>query len=115
MVASRCRRIEGARIKGVGAFACDGHAAPQINEDKMKQVIKITMLAVGTMTAFASIPAQAQNQVCIPGRGCVRATQAAYNACFELSQARGVSEQSNRGERWFIYQCLKGRIAKGSQ
>ena len=31
MVASRCRRIEGARIKGVGAFACDGHAAPQIN------------------------------------------------------------------------------------
>jgi hypothetical protein len=83
----------------------------------MKQVIKITMLAVGTMTAFASIPAEAQNQVCIPGRGCVRATQAAYNACFELSQARGVSEQSNRGERWFIYQCLKGRIAKakGSQ
>ena len=86
----------------------------------MKQVIKITMVAVGTMAVFASIPAQAQNQqaqnqVCIPGRGCVRATQAAYNACFELSQARGVSEQSNRGERWFIYQCLKGRIAKGSQ
>jgi len=73
----------------------------------MKQVIKITMLAVGTMTA--------QNQVCIPGRGCVRATQAAYNACFELSQARGVSEQTNRAERWFIYQCLKGKIPKGSQ
>ena len=82
----------------------------------MKQVIKIAMLAVGTMTAFASLPAQAA-QVCIPGRGCARATQAAYNACFELSQARGVSEQSNRGERWFIYQCLKGRVtkAKGSQ
>jgi len=53
--------------------------------------------------------------VCIPGRGCVRATQAAYNACFELSQARGVSEQTNRAERWFIYQCLKGKIPKGSQ
>jgi hypothetical protein len=99
----------------VGAFGCDGHVVPQINEDKMKQIIKITMLAVGTMTAFASIPAQAQSQVCIPGRGCVRATQAAYNACFELSQARGVSEQMNRAERWFIYQCLKGKISKGSQ
>jgi len=88
----------------------------KLTEDKMKQVIKITMLAVGTMTAIASIPAQAaQNQVCIPGRGCVRATQAAYNACFELSQARGVSEQRNKAETWFIYQCLKSRIAKGSQ
>ena len=78
----------------------------------MKQVIKITVLAVGTMTAFASIPAQAQNQVCIPGRGCVRATQTAYNACFELSQARGVSEQRAKAETWFIYQCLKGKIPR---
>ena len=78
----------------------------------MKQVIKITMLAVGTMTAFASIPAQAQNQVCVPGRGCVRTTQAAYNACFELSQARGVSEQRAKAETWFIYQCLKGKIPR---
>jgi hypothetical protein len=79
----------------------------------MKQVIRITMLAVGTMTAFASIPAEAQQQqVCVPGRGCVRTTQAAYNACFELSQARGVSEQRSKAETWFIYQCLKGRIAK---
>ena len=81
----------------------------------MKQVIKITMLAVGTMTAFASIPAQAQNQVCIPGRGCVRTTQAAYNQCFELSQTRGVSAQRAKAETWFIYQCLKGTIPKGSQ
>lgn len=82
----------------------------------MKQVIKITMLAVGAMTAFVSIPAEAQrNQVCIPGRGCVRATQAAYNACFELSQARGVSEQRNKAETWFIYQCLKGKVSRGSQ
>ncbi len=77
----------------------------------MKQVIKLTMLAVGMMTAFASLPAQAA-QVCVPGRGCVRTTQAAYNSCFELSQARGVSEQMNRAERWFIYQCLKGRIPR---
>ena len=87
----------------------------KLMEHKMKQVIKLTILAVGAITAFASIPAEAQNQVCVPGRGCVRTTQAAYNACFELSQARGVSEQSNRGERWFIYQCLKGKIPKGSQ
>jgi hypothetical protein len=83
----------------------------------MKQVIKITMLAVGTMTVFASIPAQAQNQqaqnqVCVPGRGCVRTTQAAYNQCFELSQTRGVSEQRAKAETWFIYQCLKGRIPR---
>ena len=77
----------------------------------MKQVIKLTMLAVGIMTAFVSFPAQAA-QVCIPGRGCARATQAAYNSCFELSQARGVSEQMNRAERWFIYQCLKGKIPR---
>lgn len=82
----------------------------------MNQVIKITMLAIGATTAFASIPAQAQtSQVCVPGRGCVRATQAAYNACFELSQARGVSEQRAKAETWFIYQCLKGRISRGSQ
>lgn len=79
----------------------------------MKRVIKIAMLAVGTMTALASFPAQAQYQVCVPGVGCARATQAAYNSCFELSQARGESEQMNRAERWFIYQCLKGRIPRG--
>ena len=87
----------------------------------MKQIIKSTMLAVGTMTVFASFPAEAQysqtpyaqapsNQVCVPGRGCVRATQAAYNRCFELSQARGTSENLPRSENRFIYQCLKGRI-----
>ena len=77
----------------------------------MKQVIKLTMLAVGTMTAFASLPAQAA-QVCVPGRSCVRTTQAAYNQCFELSQARGVSEQRAKAETWFIYQCLKGKIPR---
>jgi hypothetical protein len=102
--------------KSVSAFgATDTHPC-KLTEDKMKQIITITMLAVGVMTAFTSIPVQAQrNQVCIPGRGCVRATQAAYNSCFELSQARGVSEQRNRAETWFIYQCLKGKIPRGSQ
>ena len=77
----------------------------------MKQIITLTMLAIGTMTAFTSFPAQAQNsQVCVPGRGCVRTTQAAYNRCFELSQARGTSENLPRSENRFIYQCLKGRI-----
>jgi hypothetical protein len=32
-------------------------AARQLTEEKMKQVIKLTMLAVGTMTAFVSLPA----------------------------------------------------------
>jgi len=83
----------------------------KLTEDKMKQVITLAMLGVGTMTAFASLPAAAQyNQVCVPGRGCVRTTQAAYNRCFELSQARGTSENLPRSENRFIYQCLKGRI-----
>jgi hypothetical protein len=86
-------------------------AARQLTEEKMKQVIKLTMLAIGTMTAFASLPAQAA-QVCVPGRGCVRTTQAAYNQCFELSQTRGVSEQRAKAETWFIYQCLKGTIPR---
>src|SRR5215475_10775062 len=83
-------------------------------EDQMKQVIKMTILACVMMPAFANAPARAQNQapneVCIPDLGCVRAEQAAYNRCFELSQKRGVSEQMSRAERWFIFQCLKGEI-----
>jgi len=72
------------------------------------------------MTVFASIPAQAQdqqaqNQVVYRAGGACATTQAAYNQCFELSQARGVSEQRAKAETWFIYQCLKGKIPKGSQ
>jgi len=40
----------------------------------------------------------------------VRTTQAAYNRCFELSQARGTSENLPRSENRFIYQCLKGQV-----
>jgi|GEM_PF-6178635 len=80
----------------------------------MKQVLKMTILAGVIMSVFANVPARAQNQpqnqVCIPDLGCVRAEQAAYNRCFELSQKRGVSEEMSRAERWFIYQCLKGEI-----
>ena len=77
----------------------------------MKQVTKLTLLATCTMTAFASFTAEAQySQVCVPGRGCVRTTQAAYNRCFELSQARGTSENLPRSENRFIYQCLRGQI-----
>jgi hypothetical protein len=43
----------------------------------MRQVIKMTILAGAIMPAFANVPAQAQNQaqneVCIPDLGCVRA------------------------------------------
>jgi hypothetical protein len=102
--AKAMRNSKKARLGRIRGPAIDGGK-------EMKQVIKLTMLAVGMMTAFASLPAQAA-QVCVPGRGCVRTTQAAYNSCFELSQARGVSEQMNRAERWFIYQCLKGRIPR---
>jgi hypothetical protein len=86
----------------------------ELREDEMKQVIKVAILASVIVPAFTNFPArgqnQAQNEVCIPDLGCVRAEQAAYNRCFELSQKRGVSEEMSRAERWFIYQCLKGEI-----
>jgi hypothetical protein len=90
----------------------------ELTEDQMKQVIKMAILAGAIVPTFADVPAgaqnqaqnQAQNEVCIPDLGCVRAEQAAYNRCFELSQKRGVSEEMSRAERWFIYQCLKGEI-----
>jgi hypothetical protein len=81
----------------------------------MHKVIPITMLAVGAVTAVSTVssPAQAQYQQCIKG-GCVPATQASYNACFNLALKRG--ESAAWGERrslnWFIYQCLAGRIPR---
>jgi hypothetical protein len=79
----------------------------------MHKAILITMLAVGAVSTVSS-PAQAQYQQCIKGRGCVPATQASYNACFNLALKRG--ESAAWGERrslnWFIYQCLAGRIPR---
>jgi hypothetical protein len=82
----------------------------------MRKAILITILAVGAVTAVwtVSSPAQGQYLQCIKGRGCVPATQASYNACFNLALARG--ESAAWGERrrldWFIYQCLAGRIPR---
>jgi hypothetical protein len=82
----------------------------------MRKAILITILAVGAVTAVwtASSPAQGQYLQCIKGRGCVPATQASYNACFNLALARG--ESAAWGERrrldWFIHQCLAGRIPR---
>jgi hypothetical protein len=82
----------------------------------MHKAILITTLAVGALTAVwtVSSPAQAQYLQCIKGRGCVPASEASYNACFNLALARG--ESAAWGERrrldWFIYQCLAGRIPR---
>ena len=80
----------------------------------MRKAILVTMLAVGAVTAVSTVssPAQAQYQQCIRGRGCVPATQASYNACYDLAIARGESPLSGRNKKldWFIYQCLAGRI-----
>ena len=85
----------------------------------MRQVIVMTMLAVGAVTAFLSFPAQAQYSVCIAGRGCAPATQASYNACYQLALRRGWTESDNverdlggRGLDFFIYQCLTGKIPR---
>ena len=85
----------------------------------MRQIIMTTLLAVGASTIFLSIPAPAQAQyaVCLPARGCVPATQASYNACYQLALRRGWNDSDNverdlggRALDAFIYQCLKGKI-----
>ena len=49
----------------------------------MRNVFLATILAVSTKAIFAPrLPAQAQDQQCIKGRGCVPASQRSYNACF---------------------------------
>jgi hypothetical protein len=82
----------------------------------MRMVILITMLAVGAVTAVSTVssPAQAQYLECIPGRGCVPATQESYNACFQLALARGltVTVGDYRNLNSFIYQCLAGKIPR---
>jgi len=87
----------------------------------MRQVIMTTMLAVGAMTGFLSVsaPAQAQYAVCLAARGCVPATQASYNACYQLALRRGWNDSDNverdlggRALDAFIYQCLQGKIPR---
>jgi hypothetical protein len=81
------------------------------------QKAMMVMLAVGTATAFSSIPVQAEYAVCIAGRGCVPATQASYNACYQLALQRGWnqsdnSEKAGRNLDWFIMQCLAGKVPR---
>jgi hypothetical protein len=85
----------------------------------MRQAIIMAMLATGVVTAFLSLPAQAQYAVCIPARGCAPATQASYNACYQLALRRGWRDSDNvekdiggRALDFFIYQCLLGRIPR---
>jgi len=85
----------------------------------MRQVIVMAMLAIGAATALLSVPAQAQYAVCIPARGCAPATQASYNACYQLALRRGWNESDNvtrdlggRGLDFFVYQCLLGKIPR---
>lgn len=77
----------------------------------MRQVILMTMLAAGALTASPSV---AQYSHCIAGYGCVPATQESYNACFQLALRRGltVTVGDRRNLDWFIYQCLAGRIPR---
>jgi hypothetical protein len=88
-------------------------------EDNMRQVITTTMLIVGAVITLLSFPAQAQYAVCIPARGCAPATQASYNACYQLALRRGWNESDNvardiggRALDFFIYQCLLGKIPR---
>jgi len=85
----------------------------------MRRVIMITILVIGAVTIFPSLPAQAQYAVCMPARGCVPATQASYNACYQLALRRGWSESDNsekdlagRGLDRFVFLCLRGQIPR---
>jgi hypothetical protein len=88
-------------------------------EDNMRKVIMTTTLTIGVVSAFPNFPAQAQYAVCIPARGCAPATQASYNACYQLALRRGWSNSDNdtrdlggRALDFFIYQCLLGKIPR---
>ena len=79
----------------------------------MRQFILPAMLAATVVTGL-STPSDAQQAQCIRGRGCVPATQATYNQCYNLAIARGESPLfgERRSLNWFIYQCLAGRIPR---
>ena len=94
------------------------NAAHGCVEDNMRQIMIMIMLAIAA-TAFLSFPAQAQYAVCFPARGCATATQASYNACYQLALRRGWNKSDNdqrelggRALDYFIYQCLRGKIPR---
>jgi hypothetical protein len=74
--------------------------------------LAITAAALAVCATALPTPSVAQYQQCIAGRGCVPATQATYNACFQLALKRGltVTVGDRRNLDLFIYQCLEGRI-----
>ena len=76
--------------------------------------LAITAAALAVCATTLPTPSVAQYQHCIAGRGCVPATQASYNACFNLALARGlnVSVGDRYNLNYFIYQCLAGRIPR---
>jgi len=80
----------------------------------VRRLILTTILAAGAVTAFSSLPAQAEQPFCVRGRGCVPATEASYNSCFSLALQRGlnVSRGDRRNLDSFIHQCLAGRIPR---
>jgi hypothetical protein len=87
-------------------------------EDNMRQVM-MTVLIISAVTVALSLPTQAQYAVCIPARGCAPATQASYNACYQLALRRGWNDSDNvekdlggRALDFFIYQCLLGKIPR---
>jgi hypothetical protein len=82
-------------------------------EDNVRQLILTTILAIGTATAWSST-SSAQYLHCVAGYGCAPATQASYNACFQLGLARGltVTVGDKRNLDFFILQCLVGRIPR---
>lgn len=84
----------------------------------MRRLILMTILAAAAVTDV-SIPSvaaarESAQPFCIRGRGCVPATEASYNACFNLALRRGLNV--SRGDRYnldyFIYQCLAGTIPR---
>jgi hypothetical protein len=82
----------------------------QKRENPMRLAITAAALAVCATTL--PTPSVAQYQQCIAGRGCVPASQQAYDACFHLALQRGltVTVGDKRNLDLFIYQCLAGRI-----
>jgi hypothetical protein len=80
--------------------------------------VMMALLAVGAITALStpSVAAQPQNRepYCYSTLPCVPTTEGQYDSCTNLAVQRGWNLASGRSRnfKWFIYQCLTGKIPR---
>jgi hypothetical protein len=79
--------------------------------------VMVAMLALAAAALSApSVAAQPQNgeAFCYSIYPCVPVTEHQYDSCSNLAVERGwnLAASRNRNFRWFMYQCLTGKIPR---